>query len=280
MAVTHQKYEDQILKEREIAYTWVLLFRFRGLLQDYFGALKYEFLPTEKTCVEWRDYMLDLQQAVGCIVNQLTNCDFEHLSRQPTYEFELSLSELISKCDQIVTEAINCLDDKSKAEAPGKKTVDAIRTLQKLVDLLERGTGEDIPVAQSYPWIGNPSGDAEYAKADYEKVDKGLSAYLDGAEPTTIECFKNRDDLPTPNDPDSTLNFVCTISRLVFLKASFFAFMAPNEWMGEKRFRELIKLQERVRFEKLSSPSPHRYNVGHRIAMIRQSKLLSGTSQK
>jgi hypothetical protein len=276
MAVSyrHQEYIDPFFKEREVVTTWNLLNRFRGLLTDYFAALVYEFLPTEKTCDEWRDYMLDLQHAVACIVNHELACDRNLLSCQPTCGDAPRLTDLIARCDQIVAEATDCIEDESTSEAPGEKIVRAIRVLQKLVDVLDHDIFKNYSVTGTDQWIEVWPEEAKYSKDEYEKVYEGLKRYLEGAEPATIECFKNRYGT-IQIDEESSLDFPCTISRLVFLKASFFAFMAPNEWRGGKLFRELVEIQERVHSEKLSTPSPHRYNVGHRILMIRQSKLLS-----
>jgi hypothetical protein len=282
MAVTAQKFDIRRstypgLKEREIKFTWALLRRFQALLNDYFGSLIYEFLPSEKTCQEWEYYMMDLQQAIDCVVNQLTNCDLHTLTTELGKGSQLPLTEIVKECDRCVTEAIAHVDRRSQDKDPGVRIAENIVLLQKLAYILDREMKIDHISELSVDLLTVPLQYACDAKAEYENNFRGLEQYLAGTNPTQIECFKERRDLPDPKDPETVRDFSCTISRLVFLKACLSAFMAPNEWIGESRNRELVNIQECVRNQKLSDASPHRFNVGHRLSMIKQSKLLTGS---
>lgn len=281
MAVIHDDYVDirsglsPSLKERDIQFTWALLLRFRALLNDYFGSLLHEFLPTDNTCREWQSYMMDLQQAIECVVNQLTNCEVETLKKQGQSSKGPSLANIVMQCDRTVTEAIKLFDESSETDS-GDKIANNIDLLQKLEYYLDREISTDRISKLSDALLAFPLRYANEAKKEYETYLCGLKDYLNGTAPRTIACFSQRKDLPKEDKPETEQDFSCTISRLVFLKASFFAFMAPKDWINGSRIRELINVQEQVRNEKLQRPSPHRFNLGDRISMIKHSKLLNG----
>jgi hypothetical protein len=218
--------------------------------------------------------MMDLQQAIECVVNQLTNCEVETLKKQSQSSNGPSLANIVMECDRTVTEAIKLFDESPEMDS-GDKIANNIDLLQKLAYFLDRKISTDRISKRSVALHALHLRYANEAKMEYETYLCGLKDYLNGKDPGTIECFSRRKDLPKEDDPGTEQDFSCTISRLLFLKASFFAFMAPKDWMSGSRIRELINVQELVRNEKLQKPSPHRFNVGNRISMIKQSKLLN-----
>ncbi len=251
---------------------WELLKRFRELVKQYHDSMNKEFRPNPFSCAEWLVYMQDLQWALAFVFKEFDVIDRSDMQDQ----LLKSLDDLMVACDERIMNAKKHLESAALGSSASKIT-NAREELEALLfTLKELDTGsmaeqnEGTPVAVSLD-------DEGYALKNYEDSFYVWVDYLEGRiqRSQVLEKLK----LPSPEadqeQPDE-LDLVCIISRCVYLRAVLFAYVSPLEWVGGTRLHALLKIQERVRREKLYAPTPHRYNVSSRLREIKKSKLLTG----
>jgi hypothetical protein len=188
--------------------------------------------------------------------------------------------QLIFECDARISGAVTALSpDSDTSCGAGQQIADAVEQLKLLDHSLHRPEFKfDLSDTEFSGFSLNALSGAVEAESRYEIAFAGLTSFIDGKlGPEEILRFSWRLPLEESEIHTNPELVACTISRLTYLWASVFAFMAPREWIGGTRLEKLLQLHERLRLEKLPNPSPYRYNIGHRMHQIQNSRLLTGT---
>lgn len=260
----------------EAVFVTALVCRFRALNKDYLNSIANEFLPSDDTCNEWQGFLFDLQWALSSIIDERPGIGSDLGGGNSNLDFD----KLILDCDGSVSRAISILSGPNDTGSAGERIADAVEQL-KLMDYSLHCRQLDLELLRAeYSGVSlRPLSGALDAEERYKNAFSGLSLFIDG----NLEfehfdrLFSRRLRLAEGDISNKPELVACTISRLAFLWASMFAFMSPREWIGGTRLDRLLELHERLRSEKLLTPSPYRYNIGHRIHQIKNSKLLTGT---
>lgn len=260
------------LSELRLRHAWGLLKRFHELLKEYCDSMCLEFRPNPASCAEWSGYMKDLQWALAFVFEE-----FDVIDCSTTHDQSLtSLRDLMVACDDRIMKAIRCLE-LDNPDSSASKITNAREELEALLFTLNELDTASMTTQISMDSLSVSLDDEGDALNKYESSFYAWVQYLDGeiqrsAVLNRLGFAWSVDEGEQPDD----LDFDCIISRCVYLRAVLFAYVSPLEWVGGTRLHALLKIQERVRREKLYAPTPHRYNVSSRLQEIRKSQLLTG----